>query len=111
MGISESMILELGTGSGAVAVSLAKYNQNCKIVATDISFQALLIASENAKVHNVSKRVKFVQTNLFDGLSKRKLYDWVVSNPPYVPTDNLDTLPDDIMNYEPIVALDGGRDG
>lgn len=111
MGISGSMVLELGTGSGTIAVSLAKYNQDWQIVATDISFQALLVASENAKVHNVSKRVRFIQTNLFDGLSKSKLYDWVVSNPPYIPTSDLDTLPDDIRNYEPIIALDGGRDG
>lgn len=111
IGNSKSMILELGTGSGAIAISLAKYKQDWKIVATDISFQALLIAYENACIHNVSKRIKFIQTNLFDGLSKRRLYNWVVSNPPYVPTDDLDTLPDDIRNYEPILALDGGRDG
>ncbi|MGQ9609494.1 MAG: peptide chain release factor N(5)-glutamine methyltransferase [bacterium] len=111
MGISGSMVLELGTGSGAIAVSLAKYNQDWQVVATDISFQALLVAYENAKVHNVSKRVRFIQTNLFDGLSKSKLYDWVVSNPPYIPTSDLDTLPNDIRNYEPIIALDGGRDG
>lgn len=111
VGISGSMVLELGTGSGAIAVSLAKYNQDWQIVATDISFQALLVASENARVHSVSKRVRFIQTNLFDGLSKSKLYDWVVSNPPYIPTSDLDTLPDDIRNYEPIIALDGGRDG
>ncbi len=111
LGSRGSTVLELGTGSGAIAVSLAKYNQDWKVVATDISFQALLVASENAKVHDVSKRIRFIQTNLFDGLSKRKLYDSVVSNPPYVPTDDLDSLSDDIRKYEPKVALDGGKDG
>lgn len=111
MGDSASIVLELGTGSGAIAVSIAKYNQDWKVVATDISFQALLVASENAKVHNVSKRVSFIHTNLFDGLSKRKLFDWVVSNPPYVPAGDLDSLSDDIKKYEPRMALDGGKDG
>lgn len=111
LGNPGSMILELGTGSGAIAVSLAKYNQDWKVVATDISFQALLVASENARLHNVSERVRFIQTNLFDGLSRHKLYDCVVSNPPYVPTGDLDSLSDDIRKYEPIIALDGGKDG
>ncbi len=111
LGNSNSTVLELGTGSGAIAVSLAKYKQDWKFTATDISYKALLLARENARIHNVSERIKFVQTNLFDGLSKRKLYDWIVSNPPYVPASDLDTLPDDIRKYEPIIALDGGADG
>lgn len=103
-------ILEIGTGSGAIAVSLAKYNPEWRIMATDISLDALLIAKENSIRHKV-KNIHFIQMNLFNGLSQKAKFDWIVSNPPYILTSDIDDLSDDIRKYEPIIALDGGQDG
>jgi release factor glutamine methyltransferase len=104
-------VLDIGTGSGAIAVSLARYNPDWFVLATDVSMNALLIARENAVRHGVINKVSFVQTDLFDGISPNFKFDWVVSNPPYIPTSDLASLPDEIRKYEPIIALDGGTDG
>lgn len=106
-----SRALDVGTGSGAIAVSLAKYKPCWEVLATDISMEAIKIAQENAHRHGVSKRVRFIQTDLFDGLKRCKSFDWIVSNPPYIPTEQLHKLPPDVINYEPIIALDGGPEG
>ncbi len=102
-------ILELGTGSGAIAVSIAKYRPKCKILATDISMDALVVARKNAINNGVLKSIYFIQTNLFDGISSEAKFDWVVSNPPYITED--DNLPDEVRKYEPSIALYGGKDG
>jgi release factor glutamine methyltransferase len=107
----EITVLDLGTGSGAIAVSLAKYNTNYSILATDVSMSALFVARENAIHNDVINRVLFIQTDLFDGISPNNKFDWVVSNPPYIPTGDLPSLPEEIRKYEPILALDGGTDG
>jgi len=106
-----SRVLDLGTGSGAIAVSLAEYNPDWSVLATDVSMDALLIARENAIFHGVIDRVWFIQTDLFDGISPNYKFDWIVSNPPYIPTSDLSSLSDEIRKYEPILALDGGIDG
>lgn len=147
LGKPGSRILELGTGSGAIAVSLAKYNPDWHIVATDLSFEALLVARENARCHRVIDRICFLQGDLSGGIAKSKErkvrrrgsegasthlhasssphilrntlshpytpgpFDWVVSNPPYIPTGDLARLPAGIRKYEPVLALDGGADG
>jgi release factor glutamine methyltransferase len=111
IGKSQGLILDLGTGSGAIAVSLAKYNPGWRIVATDLSINALLVARKNAYKHKVEDRIYFVQSDLFDAFSSYVKFSWVVSNPPYVPTGDLDYLTDDIRRYEPMLALDGGADG
>ena len=106
-----SKILDLGTGSGAIAVSLAKYNPNYLVLATDVSMSALFVARENAIQNDVIDRVWFIQTDLFNGVSMNYKFDWVVSNPPYIPTGDLPSLSEEIRKYEPILALDGGADG
>jgi len=123
LGEPGSRVLEPGTGSGAIAVSLARYNPDWHVVATDLSMEALLLARENARRHGVVERVSFLQADLFrafkkpgvfasgDTISPRNGFDWVVSNPPYVSTGELAHLPDEIREYEPILALDGGADG
>jgi release factor glutamine methyltransferase len=110
-GKAGSRVLELGTGSGAIAVSLARCNLDWYIVATDLSMEAILVAQENARLHDVIDRISFVQGDLFSAFSRYSEFDWVVSNPPYIPTRDLADLPPGIRQYEPILALDGGPDG
>ncbi len=111
LGMAGSRVLELGTGSGAIAVSLAKYNSDWHFVATDLSMEAILVARENARLHNVIDRISFLQGDLFSAFSRHSRFDWVVSNPPYIPTRDLADLLPGISQYEPILALDGGPDG
>ena len=107
--LQNPMILDLCTGSGAIAVSLAKNLPNVKIIATDISKKAIEIAKYNAKLNGVINNIDFVESNLFDKLKNLK-FDIIVSNPPYVPTGEIKKLPKDVRQ-EPILALDGGKDG
>ena len=102
-------ILDLCTGSGAIAVSLAKNLLNAKIVATDISKKALEIAKYNAKLNGVLRHIDFIESNLFDKIKNIK-FDIIVSNPPYIATSEIKTLPKDVIQ-EPVIALDGGKDG
>ncbi len=104
-------VLELGTGSGAIAVSLARYNPDWRVLATDLSEEALLVARENARFHGVMDRITFLQSDLFSALSRHSKFDWVVSNPPYISARDLTCLPAGIREYEPMLALDGGADG
>jgi len=104
-------ILDLGTGSGCIAVSLAKFLPNSKISALDISMEALKLAQYNASLNNVSDKISFMHSDLFAQYAMRNTqYDIIVSNPPYIPTSEIDTLQPEIK-YEPRIALDGGKDG
>lgn len=107
--IPNPVILDLCTGSGAIAVSLAKYIKNSKIYASDISKNALRLARENAKLNGVLNNIEFIESNLFDKIKDLK-FDIIVSNPPYIRTDEIKTLNIDVRN-EPKLALDGGKDG
>ena len=102
-------ILDLCTGSGAIAVSLAKYMQESDITATDISKNALNIAKLNAKSNNVENKITFIESDLFDKIRKEK-YDIIVSNPPYIKKEIINKLQKEVQN-EPKIALDGGYDG
>ncbi len=102
-------ILDLCTGSGAIAVSLAKYLENVQLTALDISGKALDIAIANAKNNHVQDRITFVESDLFQNLGQEK-YDMIVSNPPYIRRKDLETL-DREVRKEPRLALDGGEDG
>jgi len=107
--IENPLILDLCTGSGAIAVALAKNIPNPRIVATDISKKALEIARHNAKLNGVMDNIDFMESNLFDKIKNIK-FDIIVSNPPYIETNVIPTLPKDVRQ-EPIIALDGGKDG
>jgi release factor glutamine methyltransferase len=107
-------VLEIGTGSGAVAVSLAKEVRNLFLVATDISRDALLLAKENATFAGVPHQVKFVNGDLFEPfrpLGEREPFDLILSNPPYIAFSEIDGLPKEVKDYEPVIALNGGEDG
>ena len=102
-------ILDIGTGSGCLAVTLAHEWRRARVVATDVSHDALLVARSNARRHHVSERVHVVRADLGHGLSLR--CGLIVSNPPYVPLSARDALPADVVRYEPATALFGGEDG
>lgn len=104
-----SHVLDLCTGSGAIAISIANYTKDVKLVASDISNEALKVAKKNAKKLNMDDKVSFVQSNLFDNLEKDS-FDMIVTNPPYIKTKVIDTL-DEEVKKEPMLALDGGEDG
>ena len=101
--------MDLCTGSGAIAVSLAKYLPESEITATDISNKALEIAKKNAKINEVENRITFISSDLFTNIPEEK-YDIIVSNPPYIKRNVIETL-DEQVRKEPYMALDGGLDG
>ena len=107
--IPNPVILDLCTGSGAIAVSLAKYIKNVHICAIDISSKALEIAKKNAELNGVKNNIDFIESNLFDKIKDKK-FDIIVSNPPYIETETIKRLSKDVQN-EPRIALDGGKDG
>ena len=104
-------ILELCTGSGAIAVSLAHFLPDVKILATDISNDALCVAKENAKINKVQSRVSFVKADALLKTDFGQRFDVLVSNPPYIESAVIPTLDKDVKDFEPILALDGGDDG
>ncbi|MBR2240380.1 MAG: peptide chain release factor N(5)-glutamine methyltransferase, partial [Clostridia bacterium] len=106
---SKIKILDLCTGSGAIAVSLAKYIDNCEITATDISNKAIQIAKLNAEKNLVHTKINFIESNMFENLPKTQ-YDIIVSNPPYIETETILSLSPEVQK-EPLLALDGGCDG
>lgn len=107
--IKNPVILDLCTGSGAIAISLAKYIKNVHICAVDISSKALKIAKKNAELNGVKNNIDFIESNLFDKIKDKK-FDIIVSNPPYIETDTIKKLSKEVQK-EPKIALDGGKDG
>ena len=109
-GFASPYVLDLGTGSGALAGSLTKHNPLCKIVASDISEEILEVAKANAALNGVTDRICFILSDLFNGIDENKKFDLVISNPPYIPADHYDALPFEVKS-EPRIALDGGEKG
>lgn len=106
-------VLDLCTGSGAVGVSIAKMCPKIKVVCSDISSEALKIAEENAQTSGC-KSVKFQEGDLFSpfcGKLRKKKFDLIITNPPYIQTDVIPTLQREVKDHEPMSALDGGKDG
>lgn len=101
-------VLDLCTGSGNIAISLTKNAANCKIVASDISSDAIEIAKENARLNGVFEKIIFIKSDLFRDIEGR--YDLIVSNPPYIARGEFETLQKEVLK-EPMLALDGGADG
>jgi release factor glutamine methyltransferase len=102
-------IADVGTGSGCLAVALARWLPSAQVVATDISAAALAIAARNVSRHEVQDRVTLVRCDLLDATSGP--FDLIVSNPPYIPAAEVDRLQLEILNYEPRLALEAGPDG
>ena len=109
---SPAKILDIGTGSGAVSICLAKEHAAAQIVAVDVSAMALNVARENARHHAVADRIRFLPGDLFAPVEPlRETFDLIVSNPPYIRSGELPRLAPEIYRWEPAIALDGGMDG
>jgi len=107
--ISHLTLVDVGTGSGCIAVSLAKQLPNVTVIGIDSSPTALKLAKKNAQHHGVSDRCKFLLGDLFKPLKEK--VDLIISNPPYIPSAVIETLEPEVKDWEPKEALDGGRDG
>ena len=102
-------ILDLCTGSGAIAVSVARYNDNISVTASDISSKALQVAKENAEINNVSNKIEFLESNMFINIIDKK-FDIIISNPPYVTEEEYKGLERELF-FEPKNAFLAGKDG
>ena len=105
---NKTRVLDIGTGSGAIAITIAKLGR-CKVIAVDISEKALKVAKENAKNNKVD--IDFKISDLFSGLGKLSRFDIIVSNPPYIPSKDIQELDKEVKDHDPILALDGGPSG
>jgi release factor glutamine methyltransferase len=105
----ELSLLDLGTGSGIIAISLLAHLPNSRAIATDISSGALEMCGRNAQVNGVLQRLNCVQSNWFEAVEGR--FDVIVSNPPYIPTGIISSLSREVREFDPALALDGGEDG
>ncbi len=105
---TQPKVLDMCTGSGIIAVTIAK-NTNAKVTAVDISNKALLVANKNAKNNNVN--INFIKSDTFKDLKVSNKFDIIISNPPYIPTLDIDKLDQEVRDHDPKIALDGGIDG
>ena len=107
-------ILDLGTGSGNIAIALAKAVEPCQVTALDISEDAIAVAQRNAAANGVARKIQFLREDMRAGLVANRAwmenFDCIVSNPPYIKTSAIEHLPADVRQ-EPRLALDGGADG
>ncbi|MBR3124571.1 MAG: peptide chain release factor N(5)-glutamine methyltransferase [Mogibacterium sp.] len=104
-------VLDMCTGSGALGVSIAAKVPDAVVTMTDVSEEALHTAMGNAGLNGVNRRCIFLLGNMFDALPDDKHYDVIVCNPPYIPSDTIESLDVEVKDHEPRMALDGGRDG
>ena len=107
-------VIDIGTGSGNIAVSLAKNISDIKIYASDISQEALAVANENIQRHDVTDKIQLLHGNVFEAFSsnvKNGQVDFIVSNPPYVSKSESKNLEPELIDHEPLLALIGGEDG
>ncbi len=109
LGLSGMRILDLCTGSGCILLSLLHYSHDCSGIGVDISNDALTVARQNARRLNIE--AEFIQCDLYDGLPADERFDLIVSNPPYIRSDVIPTLMEEVRDHEPLLALDGSPDG
>jgi len=102
-------ILEIGTGCGAISVALADIYQDAEILATDISGNAVRNAHENVVALKMASQISIVQCDLYGGIKGK--FDLIISNPPYVPSERMQMLPKSVKEFEPLAAIDGGKQG
>jgi release factor glutamine methyltransferase len=110
-GIDGPRCVDVGTGSGCLAIACAYHQKTARFIAVDLSPEALAVARTNAKTHGVLERVEFLEGNLLGPVADRPAFDLIVSNPPYIATAVIPTLEPGVRDFEPHLALDGGGDG
>lgn len=103
-------ILDLGTGSGCLLISLLSEFPNASGVGADLSSKAIQKAAKNAKFNEVDNRSEWVESDWFKNVAENR-FDLIVSNPPYIDSDVIESLDESVKNHDPILALDGGQDG
>lgn len=104
-------VLDIGAGSGNLAVAITHGHKGAHVTAIDLSNEALTVAARNAGRHGVGDRIKFLNGDLFSPLESGERFDFVVSNPPYIAREDMPRLPPGVRDYEPLMALDGGEGG
>ena len=110
-GLEAPTAVDVGTGSGCLAVSCTKHHPSARFVAIDVSPEALDVARRNAERHGVADRIEFLEGDLLAPVAGRPAFDLIVSNPPYIPTGDIEGLEPGVRDFEPRLALDGGADG
>lgn len=105
----ELKILDLGTGSGCLILTLLKIYKNANGIGIDINEKSLQIAKKNAELLEIDNRISFIKNNWNDNIDDK--FDIIISNPPYIPTDEIDILEPEVNKFNPLLALDGGTDG
>ena len=108
---SEPRAVDVGTGSGCLAIACTHQHRSARFIAVDLSAEALAVARANAQRHGVSDRIDLRLGNLLEPVAGEPPFDFIVSNPPYIPTEQIATLEPGVRDYEPPIALDGGHDG
>lgn len=106
-----AIVADIGTGSGCIGISILKHAPHVRLLAVDVSADALSVAEANARDHAVQDRVSFHQGDLFSALPAGTVCDLIVSNPPYIPSAEIAGLDADVRDHEPRMALDGGESG
>ncbi len=109
--MAEPAVLDVGTGSGCLAVAVAVGHKAAAVAAVDVSAPALAVARRNAEKHKVAGRVRFLHGDLFGPLGAEERFDFILSNPPYIPRGQIASLAAEVRDHEPRLALDGGEDG
>lgn len=109
--VAEPDVLDLGTGTGCIAVALARNHTGMRVTGVDVSSAALEIARRNAARNGVGDRIRLLDSDLFRSVPVAAEFDAVLSNPPYVPHDEIPVLDPQVSRHEPRLALDGGPDG
>jgi len=104
-------VLDIGTGSGNIIISIAKYCGKASYFAVDLSQRSLRTAKKNAKLNDVLEHINFISGYGFESISAKMKFNCIVSNPPYIPSKVIDKLQREVREYEPRIALDGGDDG
>ncbi len=104
-------IVDVGTGSGAIAIALAHHLPHAQLTALDLSPEALEVATSNAALNAVAERIRFLESDLLTAVSEEPAFDAVVSNPPYIPSTDRDSLHPQIRDFEPEISLYGGPAG